>query len=44
MYNANERTLGTKLAIYLVYRAPADKLTKAAWVVIYVHLKFAFSF
>ena len=44
MYNAKERTLGTTLAIYLVYRAPADKLTKAAWVVIYVHLKFAFSF
>ena len=44
MYNAKERTLGTKWAIYLVYRAPADKFTKATWVVIYVDLKFALSF
>ena len=44
MYNAKERTLGTKWAIYLVYRAPADKLTKAAWVVISVDLKFVLSF
>ena len=29
LHNARERTLGARLAIYLVYRAPADKLTKA---------------
>ena len=32
------------LFTWYIYRAPADKSTKAAWVVIYVHLKFAFSF
>ena len=29
LHNASERTLGTRLAIYVVYRAPADELTKA---------------
>ena len=29
LHNARERTLGTRLAIHLVYRAPGNKLTKA---------------
>ena len=29
LHNAREKTLGTRLAIHLVYRATADKLTKA---------------
>ena len=47
MYNANERTQWERSWLftwYIVHRTPAYKLTKAAWVVIYVHLKFAFSF
>ena len=50
LLHARERTLGTRLAVYLVYGAPADKLTKAentitaVWVVIHVNLTSALSF